>query len=266
MNFYKNFSTFQKIFFLFFTIASILIFLLPIFISNGNISNVISPLGVTGIICTISGILVSIYTAKANISAYIWWIINTITLAIIALVSNLYGQFIENLFIVLPLIIYGFVAWKRNLSTIGTKRISINKFTKNQWLLATLATLGCFIIYTVFLNKLPMILCNLFHIEVGVDPQTILDSITATLTIMAVILTAKRYVEQWNFWLISNILGFIMFLIQTIHTGISNPAIFVGDLSNTLSILQYGVGSVYGYILWKKMYKKPKVDLPLATQ
>lgn len=150
MNFYKNFSTFQKIFFLFFTIASILIFLLPIFISNGNISNVISPLGVTGIICTISGILVSIYTAKANISAYIWWIINTITLAIIALVSNLYGQFIENLFIVLPLIIYGFVAWKRNLSTIGTKRISINKFTKNQWLLATLATLGCFIIYCIF--------------------------------------------------------------------------------------------------------------------
>lgn len=266
MNFYKNFSTFQKIFFLFFTIASILIFLLPMFISNGNLSNVISPLGVTGIICTISGILVSIYTAKANISAYVWWIINTITLAIIALVNNLYGQFIENFFIVLPLVIYGFIAWKRNMTTVGRKKISIKKFTKTQWLLSILASLSFFILYTIFLDKLPIIFYSLFNIKVGVDPQIILDSITATLTIMAVILTGKRYVEQWNFWLISNSLGFIMFFIQTIHTGVSNPTVFVGDLSNTLSILQYGVGSIYGYILWRKMYKTPNVDLKLATE
>lgn len=254
MSFYKNFNKFQKIFFIFFTITSIVIFLLPLFIGKKNIFSIFSPLGIIGLICTISGILVSIYTSKANIYGYIWWIINTITFAIIALVNSLYGQFIENLFIVLPFVIYGFIEWKVHMKKKSTNKISVKIFTKKQWLYTIIVSIACFIVYTIFLYKLPLILYKLFDFKIFVDPQIFLDSITATLTIIATFLTAKRYVAQWNFWITSNLLGIIMFLIQTVHTGIVNPSIFVSDLSDILSLLQYLIGSIYGYLIWKKMY------------
>lgn len=264
MNFYNSFTKFQKVFFIFFTAASIITFLLPLSLGKDNFSSVFSPLGITGLLCTISGILVSIYTSNANIYGYIWWIINTITLSIIALVSSLYGQFIENFFIVLPLIIYGFISWKSHMSKESTNKIIVKTLTKKQWLYSILISIVCFIVYAIFLDKLPFILYKLFNIKISADPQILLDSITATLTIMAVFFTGKRYVAQWNFWIISNSLGFIMFVIQTIHTGIINPSIFVGDLSNTLSLLQYLVGSIYGYIMWKRMHNEYKHGLELA--
>lgn len=266
MNFYKNFSGFQKIFFLFFTIASLIVFLLPLAMGN-EFSSIFSILGITGIFCTISGIFVSIYTAKANVFGYIWWIINTVTLAIIAIFNSLYGQFIENAFIVLPLVLYGFIAWTSHLYKNNVKTISTKKLTKNQWVLALALTLICFIAYILFLNQLPFIAYKLFGLKISSDPQIVLDSITATLTIMAVVLTGKRFVEQWVFWMVSNTLSLIMFIIQTAHTGISNPSMFVGDLSNTLSILQYLIGSIYGYLMWSKLHNnsKKQTNLELNT-
>lgn len=255
MQFFKNFTLFQKAFFLFFTIVSIIAFLLPALILGKSFSSLFSPLGILGIICTISGILVSIYTAKASISGYVWWWVNTGTFAVIALSGDLYGQFIKNFLILLPLQIYGFIAWRRNMSATKSDEIAIRKFTKQQAILYIGLAVICFILYAIFLKELPNILKSLFGITIANDPQIILDSITSTLTIIAVYLTGKRFVEQWYFWLVSNSLGVIMFVIQTAHAGVSNPAMFVGDLSNTITILQYGIGAIYGFILWRAMYK-----------
>lgn len=57
-----------------------------------------------------------------------------------------------------------------------------------------------------------------------------------------------------------------MFIIQTVHAGISNPSMFVGDLSNTISILQYGAGAVYGFILWRIMYKERMTNSSVLTK
>ncbi|MGL4760741.1 MAG: nicotinamide riboside transporter PnuC [Sarcina sp.] len=256
MQFFKNFTLFQKAFFLFFTAISIIAFLLPALILGKSYSSLFSSLGILGLVCTISGILVSIYTAKASISGYVWWWVNTGTFAIIALAGHLYGQFIQNIFILLPLQVYGFIAWRRNMTATKSNKIAIRKFTKKQTILYISVAIICFILYAIFLRELPNILHSLFGITVEKDPQIILDSITSTLTIIAVYLTGKRFVEQWNFWLVSNSLGLIMFIIQTTHAGVSDPAMFVGDLSNTISILQYGIGAIYGFILWRGMYKK----------
>ena len=266
MKFYKNFTAFQKAFFLFFTIASIIVFLLPAFIPGGNVEEVFSVLGIIGIISTLSGILVSIYTAKASISGYVWWWINTGTFAIIALAGNLYGQFIKNFLILLPLQIYGFIAWRRNMNGNNSEEIAIRKFTTKNWIYAVIGVIICWGLYAIFLTELPNILNSLFSIKISKDPQVILDSFTSILTITAVFLTGKRFIEQWYFWLVSNSLGVIMFIIQTVHAGISNPSMFVGGLSNTISILQYGAGAVYGFILWRIMYKERMTNSSVLTK
>ncbi|MGL4739391.1 MAG: nicotinamide riboside transporter PnuC [Sarcina sp.] len=260
MQFFRNFTGFQKAFFLFFTAASIITFLLPVLVLGKSASSVFSFLGILGLISTIAGILVSIYTAKASISGYVWWWINTGTFAIIALAGNLYGQFIKNFLILLPLQVYGFIAWRRNMNANKSEDIAIRKFTKKETTIYLAITVVCFVCYGLFINYLPNIMNALFKIQIPADPQVFLDAFTSTLTIMAVYLTGKRFVEQWYYWLISNTLGVIMFVIQTIHAGVHDPSMFVGDVSNTISILQYGVGAIYGFILWRTMYKQRKTE------
>ncbi|MGL4741064.1 MAG: nicotinamide riboside transporter PnuC [Sarcina sp.] len=258
MQFFKNFTLFQKLFFIVFTILSLLAFFLPVLFLGQDFDSVFTTLGIIGLISAFSGVLVSIYTAKASISGYIWWWINTATFAVIAIAGHLYGQFIQNIFILLPLQVYGFIAWRRNMSANESDEIAIRRFTKKETLMYLGASVICFVLYALFLNYLPNIMHGLFGIKIAKDPQILLDSITSTLTIMAVYLTGKRYVEQWHYWLVSNSLGLIMFVIQTLHAGSANPSMLVGDLSNTISILQYGVGAIYGFILWKQMYKAYK--------
>lgn len=259
MKFFQNFSPFQKVFFLFFYICSIIVFFLPAFIPGGNLSGVLTTIGIIGLICTLSGVLVSIYTAKAHIIGYIWWMINATTTGIIGLYNSLYGQFILNIFITLPLLIYGFIAWKKNMKVNNSKDIVIRKFNGKQWTISIVASIIIWIIYGIFLLYLPQILQGLFNIHISRDPQIILDSFTCVMTIMATYLTGKRFIEQWLFWIVFNGISIIMFIIQTAGVSISNPSMIVANLSDILSLLQYIIGVTYGYILWRKMMKKGRL-------
>ena len=259
MKFFQNFSPFQKVFFLFFYICSIIVFFLPAFIPGGSLSDVLTTIGIIGLICTLSGVLVSIYTAKAHIIGYIWWMINAVTTGIIGLYNSLYGQFILNIFITLPLLIYGFVAWKKNMKINNSKDIVIRKFNSKQWTISIITSIIIWIVYGIFLTYLPEILQSLFNIHIAQDPQIILDSFTCVMTIMATYLTGKRFIEQWLFWIVFNGISIIMFIIQTVGVSITNPSMIVADLSDILSLLQYIIGVTYGYILWRKMMKKRKL-------
>lgn len=259
MKFFQNFSPFQKVFFLFFYICSIVVFFLPAFIPGGSLSGVLTTIGIIGLICTLSGVLVSIYTAKAHIIGYIWWMINAVTTGIIGLYNSLYGQFILNIFITLPLLIYGFVAWKKNMKVNNSKDIVIRKFNAKQWTISIIASIIIWIVYGIFLSYLPEILQGLFNIHISQDPQIILDSFTCVMTIMATYLTGKRFIEQWLFWIVFNGISIIMFIIQTVGVSINNPSMIVADLSDILSLLQYIIGVTYGYILWRKMMKERKL-------
>lgn len=260
MKFFKNFSPFQKVFFLFFYIFSIIVFFLPAFIPGGSLSNILTTIGIIGLICTLSGVLVSIYTAKAHIVGYVWWMINAVTTGIIGLYNSLYGQFILNIFITLPLLIYGFIAWKKNMALNNSKDIVIRKFNLKQWIIALISSVIIWISYGLFLTYLPNIAYNLFNIHISKDPQIILDSFTCVMTIMATYLTGKRYIEQWLFWIVFNSISIIMFVIQSIGVSITNPSMLVADFSDILSLLQYIIGVTYGYILWRKIMKEKNYD------
>ena len=182
--------------------------------------------------------------------------INAVTTGIIGLYNDLYGQFILNIFITLPLLIYGFIAWKKNMALNKSKDIIIRKFNLKQLIIALICSIIIWIVYGLFLTFLPQIAYNIFNIHISKDPQIILDSFTCVMTIMATYLTGKRFIEQWIFWIVFNSISIIMFIIQSIGVSITNPSMLVADFSDILSLLQYIIGVTYGYILWRKMMKK----------
>lgn len=253
MNFFKELSVFQKIFFIFFLVSSLIVFLLPLILANSKIETVFSPLSVLGFFSVICGIFVSLYTAKAKPIAYVWWWGSTIAMAIICFYNGFYGQFIQNLFFSLPIQIYGFFSWKKNLKKQST--LEVKKIKPKNWGFLLIIMVLFWIGYGLILKFLPDILFSLFNINMKADPQIILDSFTAMTAIIASILTDLRFIEQWYFWIIYNSVAVITFIIQLTHSTFSNIPMFIASLSNTVNLTQYIIGVVYGYILWINIYK-----------
>lgn len=250
MNFYKVLTPFQKFFLIFFLITGILSFFQPVLMGQGSFCSVFTVIGIIGLISTISGIFTCIYQARASLSCYFWWILNTITYAIVALHGALYGQFIQNIIFLLPLEIIGFIAWKRNIQTSTHGEIDVERFTAKHWIFSIIGLAIAWVVYAYFLIELPAIFKLLFNMNISSDPSYIMDSFTAVMTIYAVWLTSKRYLEQWYFWFLSN-LGVILFIESMIKSG----TVSVNDLSGALVWIQFGTSVIYGYFCWRKLYK-----------
>lgn len=265
MNFYRAFTPFQKIFFNVFMISSIATFFVPVFIHGGNLGSVFTVAGIIGLVATISGVITSIYQARANLVVYSWWILNTLAMTAISFMGGLYGEAMKNLLLLIPLEIAGFISWKKSTQKTGDGVVEARKFTKKQWVATIIIMLTAWGLYALLLKNLPSIMLNLFNKEIKPDPSYIMDSLSSVVTTYALYLTSRRYVEQWFFWMLSNI-GFIVF----VETMIKSSTFSIGDLSGAMTWLQYGVSSVYGYYMWKKIYnsrkaKKEEIEADLAV-
>lgn len=249
MNFFKEFSPFQKGFFVVFLIANIISFFIPVMTGTGTWAQTFEFASIVGIISTISGIFTAIYQAKASIKCYFWWTLNTITYAVVAWGSHLYGQVIQNIIFILPLIAIGFIDWRKNLDQKHSGEIDIKRFKAKHWVITVVCLIVAWFLYGWFLKSLPEILSHV-GLVLQPDKEYILDSLTTVFTIFAVFLTSKRYMEQWYFWILSN-LGIVLFIESMITSGIS-----FNDFAGALNWLQYGVIAFYGFYNWNKLYKQ----------
>ena len=258
MKFYKELNKLQKAFLLVFISGAILIYLSPIVLTR-NIKDIFSFEGTIGLIATICGVLVSVLTAKGKPQQYIFAWGSVILMSIICLLNGLYGQFIQNLFFTLPIQIYGFFSWEKSAKSKDS--IRIKKFSVKQWIMAIVVLFVFWFIYGMFLKYLPEIIYSLFDKKIGSDPQLILDALTGVMAIMGAGLTALRFIEQWYFWIIYNLIAIVTFVIQIQNTNFTNNTpILVADLSNTLNLIQYVLGVLYGYALWKSILKKEEKE------
>lgn len=264
MSFYKNLNKIQKAFLIVFCTGAILIFLSPLFIT-GNIKDLLSFEAIIGVISTLCGIFCSVFTAKGEPHQYIFAWGSVALMSIICLLNGLYGQFIQNLFFTLPIQIYGFISWEKSAKSKSS--IYIKKFNTKKWIMAIIFMFVFWLIYGLFLKYLPSIFYNVFGKKISADPQLILDSFTAVMAIMGAGLTALRFIEQWYFWITYNLIAIVTFVIQIQNTNFhNNLPILVADLSNTLNLIQYVLGVVYGYILWRSILKKEEADEKVAKE
>ena len=128
-----------------------------------------------------------------------------------------------------PCAFIGFYLWSKNSRKNG--EVIARKLTFKQVILV----IATFLISTFSLN---------FFLESVGGQSTILDSSGNILVIFASILVVFRYREQWLFWFASDILQLIMW------STASDPTILVMRIF-------FVFGSIYGYINWRKLLKKP---------
>ncbi|MFI3256533.1 MAG: nicotinamide riboside transporter PnuC, partial [Psittacicella sp.] len=236
LNDWSSFTLFQKIFIVFFVIGAFLIFISPVILNEG-IKGVFSFNNIVGFIIAITGIYVSIYQARAEVRIYYFWIINTIGLVYIYWISNLYGLFMSTLFIMLPIIIYGFYSWSKHTHNKDTDQISIKRFSPFTAGITLAITIILCILYAIFLQHITYIF-SLVNIKVAADAQPITDSITTIGTVVGIYLTAKRSMESWYCWIAVDTIGVYIFAIQALNTHYTLEEV-IYNLNTLLTYAQY---------------------------
>lgn len=255
-NWWGTLTQFQKFFFIFFIALIIISFFSPLALGK-PIGELFTVMSIIGIICSSTGVLASIYQARGQAVLYFFLIINTVTYAVIAWNSDLYGQVVQNLVILLPIQIIGIFEWMKHTKS-EDHHVEINTFKPSTWVWTIIGLLIAWGLYTLFLMAIPDLGKYLFNLTIAPDPNPISDSFVTAITITAMYLTAKRYFEQWYFWIIANF-GVVLFIEGLVETKHYTTGILINDFSGAINWLQYGVGAIYGFYLWRKMHKEDSI-------
>lgn len=206
---------------LLYSITAIGIVLITAIIKQSNISITI---------VSILGIMQSLLVAKEKQIAFIFGIIRMTTYGFILFGQKIYGGAAYSILYVMPMYIYGYINWgkARLKENSGVKKISL-KMKKTMIPIFIIIIL----IYIVILKNIG-------------SNQYILDGIISVLGFLGIYISAKKYIEQFRLWIISDVFNIILWTILTIQS------------SNNLPILLMWVilliNSTYADITWRKKY------------
>lgn len=219
----KELSGWGKIERVVFPLEILLIIILSVLIGDSKIA----------LVSAVCGISYSILAGKGKISCYIFGLSGTLCYAYLALKNNLFGNLALYVLYYFPMQIVGIFKWKKHLKK-DSQEIVKTKLTNKERIFYTLISIVCSVILYVILLFL--------H-----DQSPIMDSVTAVLSVVGLILTVKRCIEQWYVWFIVNGLSTIMWINAYLHGS--------NCFATILMWATYFVLSIYFLITWKRELK-----------
>jgi len=190
---------------------------------------------VMGVTCSITGIWCVVLTAKGRISNYWVGLINVILYAIISYQAKYYGEVMLNALYFLPMQFIGAYIWIKNKKEETFDTVKTKFLTNNQRIFWIAICIISTYFYGVFLKSIGG---NLPYI----------DAMSTTFSIVAMVLMAWRYMEQWILWIIVDVVTVIMWFVVMINGG--------NDISILLMWIAYLINAVYGAYNWIKMTPK----------
>lgn len=219
------FKDWTKLDWIWLLIANVTVLGLGIYWHNSLIALISALTGVTSVIFISKQMIANYYVAAINVTLY----------ALIAFNSKLYGDFMLNLFYYLPMQFYGIYCWKKSKDINNNKDVESKSLTYKQKILLIIITLIAIVLYSQVLKLLG-----------GNIP--FIDSMSTVLSIIAMILLVKGYLEQWYIWIIVNSVSIIMWAISLYQGN--------GEYATLLMWIIYLLNSIFGLYNWKKSNKK----------
>lgn len=191
---------------------------------------------VLGSVAGISGVICVVLVARGNILNYIFGIINVSLYAWISFKAELYGDAVLNALYYFPMQFIGWFIWitKRESAesvTVVAKRLNM----KQRTLLATVSII--------------LVVAGAYMLNIFNDPQPLKDSATTVLSVIAMFLMVKTYMEQWVLWVIVNIISVAMWVF----------AFAAGEDHAMLMVIMwvfYLSNSINGWVSWLKLSKQ----------
>lgn len=193
-----------------------------------------------GLSVTLTGILCVILVAKGNIWNYFWGTYNVIGYAYIAHTWGLNGEVMLNALYFLPMQLIGFMMWRKHTSD---SQVKMKDLSVANYIVMLLVSAILVIFYADILVWLGDNVSFLNTQELAG-----LDSMSTVLSVIAMILMAKRYAAQWLLWIIVDVVSVAMWVGAFADGSTEAPAMI-------LMWTIYLINAVYGYYVWLKASK-----------
>ena len=213
-----------------------------VIVSNVAYSLLTGTMDVLGSMAAITGVLCVVLVAKGSIWNYLFGLVNVSLYAYISYKASLYGDAALNALYYLPMQFVGWWQWRRRCAAMSAAeagdsgvQVKARRFT---WKQRAILFLGCAVAVVAvgFLLK-----------HVG-DPQPFKDSTTTVLSIVAQMLMALAFMEQWALWIITNIVSVVMWCV-CVSRGEAHAGVMV------IMWVFYLLNSINGMRVWMKLSK-----------
>mgnify|MGYP003434981305 FL=1 len=213
-----------------------------VIVSNVVYSLLTGTMDVLGSMAAITGVLCVVLVAKGSIWNYLFGLVNVSLYAYISYKTSLYGDAALNALYYLPMQFIGWWQWRRRGAAMSAAeagdsgvQVKARRFT---WKQRAILFLGCAVavVSVGFLLK-----------HVG-DPQPFKDSTTTVLSIVAQMLMALAFMEQWALWIITNIVSVVMWCV-CVSRGEAHAGVMV------IMWVFYLLNSINGLRVWMKLSK-----------
>ena len=233
MALFKEWTWFERIWLLLFSIVNVFLYLKW-------------DSGLIGLISAMSGMLCVVLVAKGKISNFVFGIVNTATYAYISYGYGLYGESMLNALFYLPTQFIGLWMWQRHRSVnkVRDEDIEIKRLSVKGWAI---------VIASVVVGAYAYM-----HVLMALDAQQVrIDSVAVVMSVVAQILLTLRYAEQWVLWILVNLLSIVLWVVTLSQSGGS-------DYTMPVMWTAFLINSIYGWINWLKLQQGKAAQMGVA--
>jgi len=222
-HYFSDWTLFERVWLASFTLLTIALF----FIWDDSL---------IGLGASLTGMLCVVLTAKGKISNYYFGIVNCILYAYVAYQSKYFGEVLLNIIYFLPMQFIGIFFWKKHINWKKTKDDVIVEWfawkDRIVWFLITVVgTIGVGWFLRAIGSELPY-----------------MGAFTATLSVIAMILTVRRVAEEWILWIIVDIVTVFMWIYSLDQGG--------SDITVLMMWLAFLTNAVYGFFNWIRLARE----------
>ena len=203
------------------------------FLSTQNIL-VHIPIGVGGYdlswieaVGTVAGLLCIWLASLEKISNYAFGLVNVTLFAVIFFQIQLYASLLLQLFF-FAANIYGWYAWSRQINgkeaALRIRWLPLPKAI--AWLAVCVGAIGLMTMFIdpvfAFLTRIAVTVMQALGLQVSLpelqpDAFPFWDSCMMVLSIVAMILMTRKYVENWLLWVVVNVISVVIFALQGVY-------------------------------------------------
>jgi nicotinamide mononucleotide transporter len=170
------------------------------------------------------------FCAKANISNFVFAVVNTFVYAIFLFYHKIYGTFALEVLFYQPVNFISWYIWAKHRDEKYLEKTKAKKLTVLQNVISAAVIIAGGIIYHAILVKLG-------------GTVAWLDAFTLSIGIIAVILEMFRFKEQYFWWIITDIIAVAMYIIHFDLVYLTKKSIYL-------------IMAVIGIINWHKLQKE----------
>ncbi len=184
-------------------------------------------LTVINFISAVCGVLCIFFTAKANISNFLFATVNTIVYAIYLVYWHIWGTAALEIFFYIPMNFISWHYWARHRDQVLTHKTKAKRLTSVQNLICGAVILVSGIIYHSIL------------VRIGGEAAWF-DAFTLSIGIVATILELLRYREQYVWWIVTDVVSVGMYIAHFDAVYLTKRSIYL-------------IMAVVGLVNWAKL-------------